>query len=93
MRVISLRSVFLLVGASADEWNASWHLLDLNRAAVLAVSFSLSGPWGQTFRGDLQVQLPGLLSRDPGEVWEGDIWVIVVAPRCPVGAWRLGSRW
>ena len=68
-------------------------LLDLIRPAVLAVSFPLSGPWGQTFRRDMQVQLPGLLSRDPGEVWKGDIWVIVVACRRPVGGRRLGSRW
>ena len=52
---------------------------------MLAVSFLLSGPWGQTFRGDMQVQLPGLLSGDPGEVWEGDVWVIIVACRRPVG--------
>ena len=52
-------------------------MLDLNRAAVLAVSFPLSGPWRETFRGDLQVQLPGLLSGDPGVVGKGDVWVAV----------------
>ena len=83
MRVMLLRSVFLLMGASADGRNASWHLLDLNRAAVLAVSFPLSGPWWQTFRGDLQVQLPGLMSGDPGEVGKGDVWIVIVACRRP----------
>ena len=60
------------------------------RIAVLALvltSFLLSGPWRETFRQDMQVELSGLIPFDPGKIVEGDVRVIIVLARRLVTMW------